>query len=126
MRPAALLIAAALFTPTAAQAHPGIGIVRDRQGNVFYTDLIHVWQISPSGRVSIAVRDVHTHELSIDSAGNVYGEDNRYLGSGEGDDAYRHRVWKRSPNGSVVDIVPWTRGFWRAYGFVRDAQGAMY
>lgn len=126
MRRAALVIAIALLIPTFAEAHPGIGIVRDRQGNVFYTDLVHVWQITPAGRVSIAVRDVHTHELSIDSAGNVYGEDNRYLGSGEGDNAYRHRIWKRSPNGRVIDVVPWTRGFFRAYGFVHDDQGAMY
>ena len=109
-----------------ALAHPGVGIVRDRQGNVFYTDLMQVWRISPDGQKSVAVRDVHTHELAIDSAGNVYGEDNRYLGSGEGDDRYRHRIWRRSPDGRVTDIVPWRMGFWRDYGFVRDRNGAMY
>jgi hypothetical protein len=110
----------------AASAHPGVGIVRDRQGNVFYTDLVHVWRITPDGRTSIVVRDVHTHELGIDSLGNVYGEDNRYLGSGEGDDRYRHRIWRRSPDGRVTDVVPWQAGFWRDYGFVRDQVGTMY
>ena len=109
-----------------AGAHPGTGIVRDRQGNVFYTDLIHVWRITPAGQKSIAVRDVHTHELDVDSLGNVYGEDNRYLGSGEGDDRYRHRIWRRSPDGGVTDIQPWRAGFWREYGFVRDRAGTMY
>jgi hypothetical protein len=85
-----------------------------------------VWRITPRGEKSIVVRDVHTHELAIDSAGNVYGEDNRYLGSGEGDDRYRHRVWRRSPDGRVTNIVPWTAGFWRDYGFTRDRTGAMY
>lgn len=108
-----------------ARAHPGIGIVRDRQGNVFYTDLVHVWRITPAGHKSIAVPNVHTHELAVDSLGNVYGEDSRYLG-GEGDDRYRHRVWRRSPDGRVTDIVPWRIGFWRDYGFVRDRAGAMY
>ena len=28
------------------EAHPGIGIVMDDDGNVFYTDLTHVWKIS--------------------------------------------------------------------------------
>jgi hypothetical protein len=56
----------------------------------------------------------------------VYGEDNRYLGSGEGDDRYRHRIWRRSPDGQVTNIVPWTSGFWREYGFTRDRAGAMY
>lgn len=109
-----------------ALAHPGIGIVRDRHGNVFYTDLHHVWRITPAGRKSIVVRDVHTHELSIDSLGNIYGEDNRYLGSGEGDDRYRHRIWRRSPDGRITDVVPWRMGFWRDYGFVRDRALAMY
>lgn len=109
-----------------AHAHPGVGIVRDRQGNVFYTDLIHVWRITPAGQKSIVVRDVHTHELAVDSLGNVYGEDNRYLGSGEGDDRYRHRIWRRSPDGRVADIRPWRAGFWREYGFVRDRAGTMY
>jgi sugar lactone lactonase YvrE len=109
-----------------AGAHPGVGIVRDRQGNVFYTDLMHVWRITAAGQKSIVVRDVHTHELAVDSVGNVYGEDNRYLGSGEGDDRYRHRIWRRSPDGRVTDIEPWRAGFWRQYGFVRDRAGTMY
>ncbi len=114
-----LLLLAAVIP---ARAHPGVGIVMDRQGNVFYTDLVHVWRIAPDGRKSIAVRDVHTHELGIDSAGNLFGEDNRYLGG----DRYRHRIWRRSPDGRVTDVVPWREGFWREYGFVRDSAGAMY
>src|SRR5687767_7064624 len=121
----ALLIALALFLALplrAAEAHPGVGIVRDRQGNVFYTDLVHVWRIAPDGRKSIAVRDVHTHELSIDSAGNLFGEDSDYLGG----ERWRHRVWRRAPDGRVTDVIPWTDGFFREYGFVRDRAGAMY
>ncbi len=109
-----------------AWAHPGIGIVRDRHGNVFYTDLVNVWRITPAGQKSVVVPNVHTHELGIDRQGNLYGEDSRYLGSGEGDDRYRHRIWRRSPDGRVADVVPWRGGFWRSYGFVRDGAGAMY
>lgn len=123
----ALMVLLCLASPSSASwAHPGVGIVRDRHGNVFYTDLEHVWRITPAGQKSIAVRDVHTHELGIDSLGNIYGEDNRYLGSGEGDDRYRHRIWRRSPDGRTTDIVPWRNGFWREFGFVRDRAGAMY
>lgn len=109
-----------------AWAHPGVGIVRDRHGNVYYTDLVHVWRITRAGQKSIVVRNVHTHELAVDSLGNLYGEDSRYLGSGEGDDRYRHRIWRRAPDGRVTDIVPWRNGFWRQYGFVRDRAGTMY
>jgi hypothetical protein len=113
-----LLLAAAM----PARAHPGVGIVMDRQGNVFYTDLQHVWRIAPNGGRSIAVRDVHTHELALDAAGNLLGEDSEFLGG----DRWRHRVWRRAPDGRVTDVVPWRDGFWREYGFVRDAAGATY
>lgn len=118
------LLAAVLLSlsPLTAWAHPGVGIVRDRRGNVFYTDLVHIWRIDASGRKSIAVRDVHSHELALDSADNLYGEDNRY----QGGDRYRHRIWKRSPDGRVSNVVPWTEGFWRQYGFTSDRFGAMY
>jgi len=32
-------------------AHPGIGIVKDSKGNIFYTDLKQVWKISPDGKL---------------------------------------------------------------------------
>jgi hypothetical protein len=117
---AACLLVLASVVP--ARAHPGVGIVMDRQGNVFYTDLVHVWRIAPDGRTSIAVRDVHTHELAIDGTGTLFGEDSEYLGG----DRWRHRVWRRAPDGRVTDVIPWRDGFFRDYGFVRDAAGAMY
>jgi hypothetical protein len=120
-----LLLAACpllLVAAIPAWAHPGVGIVMDRRGNVFYTDLVHVWRIAPDGTKSIAVRDVHTHELAIDSLGNLFGEDSEYLGG----DRYRHRIWRLSADGRLTDVVPWRDGFWREYGFVRDDAGAMY
>ncbi|MCC3151710.1 hypothetical protein Q3A66_01430 [Hymenobacter sp. BT770] len=110
-----------LLLPGAAWAHPGWGIVLDRQGNVFYTDLENVWRIDAAGRKTIAVAHVHTHELAFDQAGNLYGEDSRYE-SGK----WRHRLWKRSPTGRISDVRPWTDGFREDYGIVRDAAGATY
>jgi sugar lactone lactonase YvrE len=97
----------------------------DRRGNVFYTDLAHVWRIAPDGSKAIAVQDVHTHELVLDSAGNLFGEDSEYLGG----DRWRHRIWRLSPNGRLADVIPWRAGFLQDYedfGFVRDRSGAMY
>ncbi len=111
-----------LLAAAPARAHPGVGIVMDRQGSVFYTDLVHVWRIAPDGSRSVAVRDVHTHELFVDAAGNLFGEDSRYLGGTR----YRHRIWRRAPDGRITDVVPWREGFRRDYGFVRDRAGAMY
>lgn len=116
LRFAALLIAGSL------SAHPGTGIVIDARGTVFYTDLEHVWQILPDGRKSIAVADVHTHELMLDARGGLVGEDNEYLGN----DRYRTRVWRRAADGSMRDLIPWINGFWRPHGFTRDDSGTTY
>ena len=56
MRRFILSIGILLFGVLTLQAHPGIGIVQDTQGNIFYTDLVHVWKISPDGERNIAVR----------------------------------------------------------------------
>jgi hypothetical protein len=69
-----------LLSVVTAAAHPGIGIVQDRRGNVFITDTKQVWKIAPEGRISVAVPGVHTHELCLDSNDDLYGEDLWYEG----------------------------------------------
>lgn len=117
----AVCIALAFAAPI-AHAHPSVGIVIASDGAVFYSDLEHVWRVTRGGEKRIAVPNVHTHELSIDSSGAIFGEDSRWLGG----DRYRHRIWKRAADGTITDVVPWRDGFWREYGFTRDASGAMY
>jgi hypothetical protein len=109
---------------TAALAHPGVGIVRDAQGNVYYTDLAQVWKIPPQGPKSVAVPSVHTHELCLDSAGNLYGEHLWY--EGEKTDTWGHRIWRRDPSGAVADVIGPRAGFRTDYGFVRDRADNMY
>lgn len=48
-----------------ATAHPGVGIVMDSKGNVFYTDLRHIWKIDNKGTRTIAVQNVHSHEIYL-------------------------------------------------------------
>ncbi|HMJ93974.1 MAG TPA: hypothetical protein VK472_07730 [Allosphingosinicella sp.] len=108
----------------AASAHPGTGIVEDKSGNIYYTDLEQVWRIAPDGSRAVVVPNVHTHELYLDAAGNLYGEHAWY--EGEATDRWGWRVWRRSPNGAIEDVVPATEGFRTDYSFVRDAGGNMY
>jgi hypothetical protein len=115
------------LSSTALHAHPAIGIVADTAGNIFYSDNVHVWRIAPDGKRSIGVANVHTHELWLDSTGNLYGEHLWY--EGEGTNRWGHRVWKRSPNGGIVDVIAARQGFRENYGdfsFVRCADGWFY
>jgi hypothetical protein len=105
-------------------AHPGIGIVMDSQGNVYYTDLKQVLKIDSQGRKTIAVPNVHTHELFIDKEDNLFGEHLWY--NGEAKDTWGHYVWKRSASGTLEKVIPNTEGFLSNYSFVRDHAGNMF
>ena len=64
--------------PILAYAHPGIGIVKNSKGIIYYSDLQQVWKIE-NGLKTIAVPGVHSHELYMDSADNLYGEHVIYI-----------------------------------------------
>ncbi len=119
-----LILAVVTFSISAAYAHPGIGIVVDSRGNVYYTDLKQVWRLAPDGKVEVAVPGVHTHELCLDASDNLYGEHLWYEGDRTG--KWGHYVWKRTANGAVEKVIPATSGFLNNYSFVRDKPGNMY
>jgi hypothetical protein len=110
-----------LLAGTSAKAHPGVGIVQDSRGNVFFTDLKQVWQITPDGTVSVAVPEVHTHELCLDADDTLYGE--HLWGEGGG---WRHRVWCRKRDGTLDEVLSARAGSLKDYSFVRDRVGNMY
>jgi DNA-binding beta-propeller fold protein YncE len=105
-------------------AHPGIGIVMDSKGNLYYTDLKQVLRIDNQGRKTIVVPNVHTHELFLDKEDNLFGEHLWY--NGEALDTWGHYVWKRAANGTIEKIIPDTEGFLSNYSFVRDHAGNMF
>jgi hypothetical protein len=105
-------------------SHPGIGIVKDNKGNIYYTDLQQVWKIDKSGNKTIIVPNVHTHELYMDSANNLFGEHLWY--NGERLNTWGHYVWCLKHDGSFVKIKGPSPGFLEDYSFVRDNEGNMY
>jgi hypothetical protein len=114
-------IAALLLAAATANAHPGVGIVQDSRGNVYFTDLKQVWKLTPEGDKSVAVPNVHTHELCLDAEDNLYGE--HLWGEGGG---WRHRVWCLKRDGNLADVIPAREGLLQDYSFVRDRAGNMY
>ena len=107
-----------------AMAHPPVSLVMDSRGNIFYSDLKNVWMIQPDGSKTIAVANVHTHELWLSAEDVLFGEDVTNSG-----DNYRHRVWKRHPDGRIEDEIPWRSGHpteLADYAFARDAELLSY
>jgi hypothetical protein len=107
-----------------AMAHPGIGIVKDSKGNIYYTDLKQVWKLSKDGTKTIAVPNVHTHELFMDDHDNLYGEHLWY--NGERLNTWGHYVWCLHANGRLDSVIKPSEGFLENYSFVRDSAGNMY
>lgn len=105
--------------------HPGIGIVKDSKGFIYYTDLKNVWKIDPKTmKQNIVVQNVHTHELYMDANDDLYGEHIWY--NGEQLNTWGHYVWRLRNNGQLDSIVKPTEGFINDYSFVRDSSGNMY
>jgi hypothetical protein len=124
MRLQYMLIIIFLFICVVAFAHPGVGIVEDSKGNIFYTDLKQVWKIKPNGKKLVVVPNVHTHELYIDKNDNLFGEHLRY--NGERLNTWGHYVWKLSATGEVEKVIPDREGVLEEYSFVRDHLGHMF
>lgn len=103
------------------QAHPPIAIVMDMEGNIFYSDLVNVLKIDKKGSKSIAVEDVHTHNLYLDDFGNLYGEHEWY--EGEETDIWRNYVWKLSKDGAFSKLISSSDGMLDNNTLVRDSKG---
>ena len=120
-----LLISNFLFLiPFTISAHPGIGIVKDSKGNIYYTDLKQVWKISSDGSKTAVVTGVHTHELYIDVHDNLYGEHLWY--NGESQNTWGHYVWCLKNTGELAKEINPAEGFLSNYSFTRDSLGNMY
>jgi hypothetical protein len=114
----------ALAFPFCTNAHPGVGIVKDSKGNIYYSDLMQVWKIS-NGKRSVAVPDVHTHELYIDSADNLYGEGNMYRETGA--IQFSHYLWVLRPTGKLDTVVGMREAYIREdFSLARDPAGNEY
>jgi hypothetical protein len=106
------------------RADPGVGIVLDSKGNIYYTDLLQVWMQKPDGTKSIAVPNVHTHELYLDKNDNLFGEHLWY--NGEEKNTWGHYFWCRYADGHITKVKDSTEGFPQWYSFTRDDAGNMY
>jgi hypothetical protein len=122
MRTLAIFLLAGLAS--SAAAHPGVSIVRDSRGNLYYSDLKQVWVVAPGREPVVAVPNVHTHELYVDASDTLYGEHLWY--NGEQVDTWAHSIWKRTRDGKISFVYKARPGFRTDFSFVRDAAGNHY
>lgn len=123
----AVLVAAVLiFFSINISAHPPWGIVVGNQGQVYVSDLETVWKIDAQGRQSVfraGLSGRHTHELTIDEAGNLYGEDLSYEPSTQ---RYTTAIWKITPAGSFSYVLAPTGNPPKGMSIWRDRNGNTY
>jgi sugar lactone lactonase YvrE len=94
----ALAVAYVRAAATAAQAHPGSGIVVGRDGRVFFVLFgpNRIMVREPDGRVRVFAEDdrwLRLHHLVLDSAGNLYTTSD-----------HDGRVWRIAPDGRVTEF----------------------
>jgi hypothetical protein len=119
LHPCLLLLLGIAFGSTLL-AHPSSGIVVNPQGDVYFVDERRniVWKVDGSGRLSRLASNLHSHQLRIDAAGNLYGESVRFLPH---NNSWEGSLWKATPKGVVSLIHGPAPGF--PPGLLVDDQG---
>lgn len=112
-----------MLLPFSGFAHPGVGIVKDSKGNIFYTDLKDVWKIS-GGVKKIVVPNVHSHELYVDKNDNLFGEGGDYDANTK---KFYHYLWVYRPDEKLDTVVGRKQAYvHQDFSLARDKQGNEY
>jgi hypothetical protein len=114
-----------ILTP-ATPAHPASGIVVDRKGQVYFSDLETIWKLDTNQKLSVfrpGISGRHVHELTIDDEDNIYGEDISYEPATK---KWISDVWKMTPAGALIYVVAPTTDPPRALTMWRDRLGNTY
>ncbi|HEY7547696.1 MAG TPA: SMP-30/gluconolactonase/LRE family protein, partial [Blastocatellia bacterium] len=114
-----------LLLESPASAHPGWGIVVDKQNQIYFGDVTSntIWKITAYGRLEAVASNKHSHSLYIDEAGNLYGEHVYYDQAGN---RWISSVWRLAPDGHLLDIVPQTSHPASGSGVLVDREGNVY
>lgn len=94
-----------LFLAPGIRAHPATGIVVDRKGQIYFSDLEAVWKLGTDGKLSLfraGVSGRHVHELAIDEQDNIYGADISYEPATK---KWISDVWKMTPEGKLSYLL---------------------
>lgn len=119
-----MVIGLCALTAEKVEAHPATGIVVDRKGQVYFSDLETIWKLGLDGKLSVfrpGVNGRHVHELAIDSEDDIYGADISYVSQ-----KWISDVWKMTPQGKLTYLLEPTDNPPRGMSLWRDRDGNMY
>lgn len=106
-----------IFITQQLWAHEGWGIVVDKHGQVYFSDIPTntIWKIDRNGKLQVAVADQHSHALILGVNGDIYGSHEN------------GRVWKITADGFFTEILPPSNNFpLNLHCFIVDNEGNIY
>ncbi len=117
----AIVAECCLFSDTAL-AHEGWGIVVDRQGQIYFSDIPTntIWRITREGKPEGFISNKHSHALVLGEDGSIYGTQEHHA-------AAVGSVWRIAPDGSFSDVFTPTSNFpLNLHPFTIDRDGNIY
>jgi sugar lactone lactonase YvrE len=104
------------------RAHEGWGIVVDRQGQIYFSDIPTntIWRITCEGKLEAFLSNKHSHALVLGEDGSIYGTQEHHA-------AAVGSVWRIAPDGSFSDAFIPARDFpLNLHPFIIDRDGNLY
>ena len=116
------VLAQCLFSAENVWAHEGWGIVVDRQGHIYFSDIPTntIWRITREGKLEAFLSNKHSHALVLGEDGSIYGTQEHHA-------AAVGSVWRIAPDGSFSDVFTPTRDFpLNLHPFIIDRDSNIY
>ncbi|MDQ3748514.1 MAG: SMP-30/gluconolactonase/LRE family protein [Acidobacteriota bacterium] len=116
------VFARCLFCAENVRAHEGWGIVVDRQGQIYFSDIPTntIWRITGEGKLEAFLSNKHSHALVLGEDGSIYGTQEHHA-------AAVGSVWRIAPDGTFSDVFTPTSDFpLNLHPFIIDREGNIY
>ncbi len=116
------VFAQCLFCAENGWAHEGWGIVVDRQGQIYFSDIPTntIWRITREGKLEAFLSNKHSHALVLGEDGSIYGTQEHHA-------AAVGSVWRIAPDGSFSNVFTPARDFpLNLHPFIVDRDGNIY
>ena len=116
------VLAAGLVCAENVRAHEGWGIVVDRQGQIYFSDIPTntIWRITRDGKLVAFLSNKHSHALVLGEDGTIYGTQEHHA-------AAFGSVWSIAPDGSFSNVFTPASDFpLNLHPFTIDRDGNIY